>query len=110
MLYLSSEGIISEIKMDAIKDAFSPFKYLNHIDRFLAIAYGRDVIPVMVELDLVNFCNHNCIWCSDLFHSRIFLEKEFVFKLLQEFKKIGVKSVLFKGGGSRYSILMLAKF
>ena len=80
-------------------DAFSPYKYINHLDRFIDLAEGKDIIPVMVELDLVNFCNHNCIWCSDPFHSPITVEEDFVKKLLQEFKDIGVKSVLFKGGG-----------
>jgi len=36
-------------------DTFSPYKYINHLDRFIDLAEGKDIIPVMVELDLVNF-------------------------------------------------------
>ena len=36
-------------------DVFSPYKYINHLDRFIDLAEGKDIIPVMVELDLVNF-------------------------------------------------------
>ena len=52
-------------------DTFSPYKYINHLDRFIDLAEGKDIIPVMVELDLVNFCNHNCIWYIDLYYNEI---------------------------------------
>ena len=85
---------------DSFEDIeFSPYKYLNHIDKIRNLAHDKDVFPVTVELDLVDFCNHNCWWCVDPAHSNNSLERSFVSKLLIELKSLGVKGVVFKGGG-----------
>ena len=77
----------------------NPNKFLAHFDRVRALAEGRDCYPVTVELDPVSFCNHSCSWCVDPRHSDCALDKSFVFRLLEELKGMGVKGIVFKGGG-----------
>jgi len=78
---------------------FNPNKFLVHFDKIKSISEGKDVFPVSVEIDPVSFCNHHCAWCVDPLHMEYSLEKEFVFRLLDELKQIGVKGIVFKGGG-----------
>ncbi len=78
---------------------FSPHKYLRHAQRLQALSEGRDVFPVTVELDPVDYCNHGCGWCVDARHGRTALELDFARQLLAEFRVLGVQGVVYKGGG-----------
>ncbi len=43
----------------------SPYKWATHIDKIITLANNEDVFPVTIELDLVSYCNHGCLWCVD---------------------------------------------
>jgi MoaA/NifB/PqqE/SkfB family radical SAM enzyme len=77
----------------------SPYKWVTHSDKLMTLAQGGDVFPVTVELDLVNFCNHQCWWCVDPVHMNQALERSFVSQLLAEFERLGVEGIVYKGGG-----------
>lgn len=78
---------------------FSQYKHVSHMDKLTALANGVDVFPVTVELDLVDYCNHNCAWCVDPVHKHNSLESAFASKLLAELKALGIEGIVFKGGG-----------
>jgi radical SAM protein with 4Fe4S-binding SPASM domain len=80
---------------------FNSNKYLVHFNRISDIASGKNVSPVVMELDISSYCDHNCVWCVDPpgTHSNSFMPVQTVGKILQEAKSMGVKGVVFKGGG-----------
>jgi len=85
---------------DSFEDVeLSQYKWATHLDKLQALANGEDVFPVTVELDLVDYCNHDCGWCVDPKHMNHSLEREFVSKLLDELKRLGIEGIVFKGGG-----------
>jgi MoaA/NifB/PqqE/SkfB family radical SAM enzyme len=77
----------------------SQYKFLTHLDKISQLARGIDVFPVTVELDLVDYCNHNCGWCVDPLHMSNRLPLDFIEKVLSELELLGVEGVVFKGGG-----------
>jgi MoaA/NifB/PqqE/SkfB family radical SAM enzyme len=92
--------ISSKSKKASIKDIeLNPHKFVEHLDKLAVLARGGDVYPSTVELDLVSFCNHHCEWCVDPQHTNHRLETSFACRLLSELNGIGVKGIVFKGGG-----------
>ncbi len=77
----------------------NPHKYVTHLDKLKTLAKGGNVFPVTVELDLVDYCNHNCWWCVDPIHMNHSLDRPFISKLLNELKSLGIEGVVYKGGG-----------
>ena len=81
---------------------FSTYKITNHIDTCKEIVSGKIVYPVSCEIDLSNFCNHNCVWCiNGKFRKR---EKELlkldkVLDIINQLAEVGVKSITLTGGG-----------
>lgn len=57
--------------------------------------------PGTIEIDLTDACNHDCVWCSDIFirEKKGLMPEEVVNAALIQAKMMGVKSVVFKGGG-----------
>lgn len=85
---------------DAVTDIeLSPHKHLQHVERFQALAAGRDTFPVTVELDPVDYCNHRCGWCVDPQHGRTALPAGVAYRLLDELRALGVQGIVYKGGG-----------
>jgi len=81
-------------------DPFNPHKVLNYFDRLAGIVAGELVWPVTVEIDPCNRCNHRCAWCvSTLSHTGEQLEFERFQVLVEELARLGVRSVVLKGGG-----------
>jgi wyosine [tRNA(Phe)-imidazoG37] synthetase (radical SAM superfamily) len=78
---------------------FNQLKYITHFDKIKKLSEEKDVYPVTIEIDPVAYCNHNCSWCVDPKHFNDKLETEFIFTLLKEIKNLGVKGIVFKGGG-----------
>ncbi len=80
---------------------FNPNKHLVHWDRINALVQGKDVSPVTLELDISSICNHKCKWCVDPpgVHSNQLMPVPIAEKILQEAKELGVKGIVFKGGG-----------
>jgi len=81
---------------------FNKLKIISHADKIRQILDGKIPSPVRMVLEPTNLCNHNCVFCyySD-FRSgnRVFLSREKLFELAEDFKKLGVHSVSLVGGG-----------
>lgn len=70
-----------------------------HIERTLS---GARPVPLNVEIDLTNGCNHRCTFCqwgNYIQESRATLPAELVRRTLLELRALGTKSVNFTGGG-----------
>jgi MoaA/NifB/PqqE/SkfB family radical SAM enzyme len=83
---------------------FNPLKIWHHADRLRALAAGRDVAPITVEVDPVAHCNHHCFWCVDPSHRPVTASRDFLWRLLEELATFtvngfGVQGIVFKGGG-----------
>ena len=80
---------------------FNPNKHLVHWDRINALVQGKDTSPVTIELDVCSSCNHKCAWCVDPpgIHSNCLMPVEVAKKIMEEAKELGVKGIVFKGGG-----------
>ena len=79
----------------------SKFKILNYPNHLKELVDRKDTLPITIEMDPINRCNHNCIWCADnkIRRSRDMLDLEFLQRILGELYNIGAKSIIFKGGG-----------
>lgn len=81
---------------------FNKLKIISHSDKIAQLLNGKIPAPVRVVLEPTNLCNHNCIFC---FYSnfrndnKVYLSREKLFELAEDFKKLGVKSVSLVGGG-----------
>ncbi|MEX0774379.1 MAG: radical SAM protein [Phycisphaeraceae bacterium] len=81
---------------------FTPLKIIRHPEVLAAIAQGRTPAPVTVEVDPTNRCNQNCVWCmyEDFRHQvREELPEPYLDQLMDELATMGVKAVVFSGGG-----------
>lgn len=81
---------------------FSPLKILRHPDRLASVTRGDIPVPVTVEVDPTNRCNFNCIWCMyEEFNKSNpeTLSEDFLLSLMEDLGDMGVKSVVFTGGG-----------
>lgn len=73
--------------------------YLKEVDR---IALGNYQMPVTFEIDASNYCQNDCGFCMFAFHlkkNRVHLPMGLYYKALHSFKRMGVKSITFTGGG-----------
>jgi MoaA/NifB/PqqE/SkfB family radical SAM enzyme len=89
---------------------YSPLKAAHplHADRIRALAEGRLLSPSQVSLVVTNKCNQDCLFCayrssrarvSQMFTEMDEIGEDRLVGLPYEFKKAGVLSVLFAGGG-----------
>ncbi|MBI5739871.1 MAG: radical SAM protein [Nitrospirae bacterium] len=81
---------------------FNKLKVISHSEKIRQLLSGKIPSPVRVVLEPTNLCNHNCVFC---FYSnfrddnKVYLSREKLFELAEDFKKMGVKSVSLVGGG-----------
>ena len=81
---------------------FNKLKIISHSDKIQQLLNGKIPAPVRVVLEPTNLCNHNCVFCfysnfrSD---NKVYISREKLFELAEDFKKLDVKSVSLVGGG-----------
>lgn len=83
-------------------NAFNSMKYLMWRDHIEHILKGNFLPPYMVDIDISNKCNFNCIWCNSKGirkQSPTMLSQEHLVKLADFLKEWGVKSACIAGGG-----------
>lgn len=89
-------------------DLYSPYKIVHHPDRIQQLRDGVQTVPLHVQFVPSNVCNNGCVFCpyrmqdypsNQLFDPRIFMPREKVLESLDCFEDMGVKSVLYSGGG-----------
>lgn len=71
----------------------------EHIQRYLD---GLRPVPLNIEIDLTNACNHRCSFCvcaTYIGEVRATLPLEVVTRTLDELKELGTKSINWTGGG-----------
>lgn len=81
---------------------FNKLKIISHSDKIHHLLNGKIPSPVRVVLEPTNLCNHNCIFCfysNFRIDNKVYLSREKLFELAEDFKKLGVKSVSLVGGG-----------
>src|SRR5437773_1395781 len=89
---------------DLTSHEFNPLKILHHIDRLRALADGKDIAPVTIEIDPVAYCNHVCAWCVDPLHRAAQMSYGTFDRLITELASFSVdgfrvEGIVFKGGG-----------
>lgn len=75
-------------------------KILFHLDSLQKFLQGETVYPISVEVDLCDYCNLKCSWCRFAYcHKQNIMSLDLAKKILQELADVGVKSVVYSGGG-----------
>jgi len=81
---------------------FSSDKILKHLDRVNSWLRGENPVPITVELDMTNLCNHRCPECSGWrFQNRDTnsLSIELAKDIIRQLAGAGVRGLIFTGGG-----------
>jgi sulfatase maturation enzyme AslB (radical SAM superfamily) len=84
-------------------------KVAHYLPLLEQAAVGRLVVPPHIEINPVNFCNHDCYFCSyraqgddrvnALFEEKAMLRTEDIMRILDEAEDCGVQAIQFCGGG-----------
>lgn len=91
-----------------LKGAYSKLKIFHHMQKMDAILNGKLTPPIEVRLKPTNRCNHGCFYCVydtsfSSIHPNIKKIDEIPIKkieeILENFSQMGVKSVIYSGGG-----------
>lgn len=86
-----------------ISNEYNSMKLHFHLDKVSAFQEGVNISPVTIECNITNKCNINCRWCSEKSYrnERIKdqVEKEPMIKSIKEMAEVGVRSIVFEGGG-----------
>ena len=81
---------------------FNKLKIISHADKIQQLLKGKIPSPVRVVLEPTNLCNHNCFFCcytSFRNDNNVYLSRDKLFELAEDFKKLDVRSVSLVGGG-----------
>ena len=97
---------------------YNDLKAAWHIDRVADLRAGKQIAPVELQLILSDLCNHSCSWCAyrsekGLSSSQFvvyeggvrnhnpnrMISTDKALEILDDAKTIGIKSVIFTGGG-----------
>ncbi|MAG02067.1 hypothetical protein CMI42_01915, partial [Candidatus Pacearchaeota archaeon] len=83
------------------KSPFSENKILRHPNQIRAWLEEGYSIPIGIDIDLTNRCQHNCPGCLSAFNRQD--QEEIPFEkakeLIEEFGSLGIKAINFGGGG-----------
>ncbi len=91
-----------------IKDEYSPYKIVHHIDKIQMMRGGKQVMPLQVQIIPSNGCNQRCSFCAyrlkGYSSNKNFIEKnslsyDKIIECLNDFVDMGVKAVQYTGGG-----------
>jgi MoaA/NifB/PqqE/SkfB family radical SAM enzyme len=80
---------------------FNPNKHLVHWDKIQALVKGKDILPVTLELDVISAYDHACEGCGDATgsYTNVLMPTAIAQKILREAKLLGIRGIIFKGGG-----------
>lgn len=89
--------------MSKLNFGSSPFgvhqKMTCHYDRINEYMTTGDTFPIVVEINLTDVCNLNCVYCFCDHRSNFTLDTNTVKKFIRDFKVMGGKAITFSGGG-----------
>ena len=80
---------------------FSSDKILAHLDRIYEWLKTGISCPITFELDMTNFCNHNCSWCFGFYtqNDKSSLNLQEAKDIVSQIKELGGRGLIFTGGG-----------
>ena len=81
---------------------FSSDKILKHLDHVNQWFKGKNPMPITVELDMTNLCNHRCPECSGwYFQDRKpdSLPRDLAKSIIKQLARLKVRGLIFTGGG-----------
>lgn len=96
---------IDDLIINALPEQLA-FSYKSYREEFSRAAnfLSNNSHPIHLDFELTNLCNYKCEFCvqglpekPDFYKKKKQLPKELVFKVLNEAKEIGIKSVQFNG-------------
>ena len=92
-----------------MSQAYSQYKMLHYLPMLEEVRDGGMMVPPHIEINPVNFCNHDCYFCSyraqgderlnALFEEKQMLRTDDVMRILKEAADCGVRAVQYCGGG-----------
>ena len=83
-----------------MSNKYEGHKLFYHFERLHEWEKTGDCYPIQVEIAPSELCNHNCCFCSCAFLDREHILKKMVMlKAIEQFKDVGVKSIVFAGSG-----------
>lgn len=74
-------------------------KLWNHPDRISNFINNEIVQPITAEIHLTNACNNNCYYCGANKDDKKSMNFDVMMQTIEFLKHIGVKAVVFTGGG-----------
>lgn len=77
-------------------------KVLHHYEHIQRYLNGKRPVPLNIEIDMTNACNHRCsfcVWANYINEVRATLPLEVVIRTLNELEALGTKSINWTGGG-----------
>jgi MoaA/NifB/PqqE/SkfB family radical SAM enzyme len=82
-------------------NSFNSYKGLMYKPQYDAILKGEFLPPIEVNIDPVNTCQLDCIWCNNKAVRRRgdYMPAVHLLDLIKFFKEWGVKAICFAGGG-----------
>lgn len=87
----------------SINKEYSQDKIFLHMDKVGEFVGGKDVTPVVMETNITNKCNANCIWCSERSYRDRFagasIGRTAMLDAIEGMASAGVRSIVFEGGG-----------
>jgi len=86
-----------------LKNEYTQNKIFLHLDRLGEYANGKNVFPIVMETNITNKCNKDCIWCSEKGYRKErcddTIETEVMIRAINSMGRNKVKSIVFEGGG-----------
>ncbi|MBF0207272.1 MAG: radical SAM protein, partial [Oligoflexia bacterium] len=60
----------------------------------------KEIFPLYLEISPSSFCNHSCTFCAkDFVSKKNIINPEVLMSRIEEFSKVGIKSIMFAGEG-----------
>jgi MoaA/NifB/PqqE/SkfB family radical SAM enzyme len=91
-----------------MREEYSPFKIVHHLDKIQELKDGKQTVPLQVQIVPSNVCNQRCSFCAyrmedylsnQNFDERQMLSYDKIIETLDCFVEMGVKAVQYTGGG-----------
>lgn len=91
-----------------IKDEYSPYKVVHHLDKLEELKQGRQIAPLQIHLVPTNRCNQNCIFCAyrlpdypsaKNFRASDEIPEAKLLEIIDSCAGMGVRAIQYTGGG-----------
>lgn len=90
-------------------NVYNVSKIAFHKDKIKSLSKGEVTAPICVRIKPTNKCDHQCFYCayilgndcpvSETFNPKDEIPRDKMLEIIRDFKEMGVKSIVFSGGG-----------